>query len=446
MIEENRYKYETIEQRIYRYFIIGGFALLLISLIFLLLSFKVTFNKLSKISFRISMISFLLFILMVSMIVGYIFIKNETHKIGIKETIYKFKIRYKLEKALLDSKIYFERMNVKLLDNTILVSLPKIEIVINKGDMSGQILIENSIKYQDKLARIDLSSAIPEYVQESVYLLDNREWYVFNLDLDSSDFQFKFDSLNEFSEQTKRNNKQTLFIDKKFSEIPYYHWLISGQTGSGKTYALYSLIIQLKMQNSSIVIADPKSSNLAVFGEVLGVKTVMETQDIMVVLHQLVNEMNQRKKDVLESIEKSKKLDSTALDFGYQAKYIVIDEYAALQLRMDRKQKKELSSLIGQVLLEGRSLGCYVILAIQQANSKLIDTNLREQFQVQIVLGASGIQTYNVVFGPHLASLIPERQMLQGEGWVMISGYTVTPRLISFPYLNFEIIEELIQR
>lgn len=392
---------------------------------------------------KISSISLMSFVVLTAIVFIYILLEYNVRKIGIEQAIFEFKVKYQIEKALLDSKIFFERRSLKTSENIMLVSLPKIKINIRKGNAIGEIMIQNSMKYQDKLERIDVSSAIKDYVQESAYLTDNREWYIFNLDLDSSDTRFIFDSIEDIQEKIQETNKQAIFIDEKFPEIPYFHILLSGQTGSGKTYAMYSLILQLQMQNVSLTIVDPKSSNLAVFGELLGVKTATETQDIIVVLRKVVSKMNQRKKDVMCSVRNSNNIDTTALDFDYQPEFILIDEFAALQLRLDRNQQKELDSLIGQILLEGRSLGYYLILAMQQANAKLISTNLREQFQVQVVLGNSGEQTFNTVFGAHLASLIPKRNMRVGEGWAMISGKTTTPRLVRFPFLNFEISKEL---
>lgn len=442
MIDESRFKYETIEQRIRRLFLAVNSVLLVISALFFMIGSDIQIEKLASLFLRFSIFTFGAFLIFTVSFSLYILEKNNFREIGIEQVIFNLKIKYRLEKALLDSKIYFERMNLKSSENTILVSLPEIKINIEKDSLAGEVLIQNSIRYQDKLERIDLSSAVASYVQESAYLLDNREWYVFNLESESSDARFNFDSLYEMKKQMK---SQSLYLDEKFDSIPYYHWLISGQTGSGKTYGLYSLIIQLKLQDVSLTIIDPKSSNLAVFADLLGVERAVDTQEILMTLRHILSEMNQRKKDVMQSVRESSNIDSTALDFGYQPTFIVIDEFAALQLRLDRKQSAELDSLIGQILLEGRSLGFYLILAMQQANAQLISTNLREQFQVQIVMGQSGIQTYNVVFGPHLASLIPTRNMNAGEGWAMISGQTTTPRLVRFPFLNFEISEELLR-
>lgn len=446
MIEESRFKYETVEQRIRRLIMAVSSALLLVSILFFMFGLDVQILKIRSLLLKISAISFVAFIILSAFVLLYILEKNDFRKNGIEQTLYSLKIRYQLEKSLLDSKIFFERMNLNSVNNTVLVSLPKIEINIEKGSPVGKILIQNSIRYQDKLERIDLSSAVPGYVQESVFLSDERDFYIFNLDSETADTSFTFESLEQIENQIHDTKSHALFIDQKFSEIPYFHWLISGQTGSGKTYALYSLILQLKQHDVSLTIIDPKRSNLAVFGELLDVKTATETQDILMTLRQVVADMNLRKNEVMESVRDSNNIDSTALDFDYRAKYLVIDEFAALQLRLDRNQQKELESLIGQILLEGRSLGFYLILAMQQANAQLISTNLREQFQVQIVLGQSGLQTYNVIFGAHLASLIPSRSMKAGEGWAMITGQTITPRLVRFPFLKFEISTELQKR
>ena len=114
---------------------------------------------------------------------------------------------------------------------------------------------------------------------------------------------------------------------------------------------------------------------------------------------------------------------------------MIIDEFVSLQLKLDKKELAELLSYLYQIILEGRALGVFVILGLQQANATVLPTALREQFSSIFVLGNSGEQTKNVAF-QEKAQKIPDFPLKIGEGWCLKSS-EISLRFICFPYLSF---------
>ena len=113
----------------------------------------------------------------------------------------------------------------------------------------------------------------------------------------------------------------------------------------------------------------------------------------------------------------------------------MIDEFASLQLKLDKKELSELLNYLYQIILEGRALGVFVVLGLQQANATVLPTALREQFSSIFVLGNSGEQTKNVAF-QEKANKIPDFPLAIGEGWCLNSS-EIDLRFIRFPHLLF---------
>ena len=88
-------------------------------------------------------------------------------------------------------------------------------------------------------------------------------------------------------------------------------------------------------------------------------------------------EMERRKQ---QRQEENWAISSVATQNGLNLKILIIDEFASLQLKMDKKELSELLNYLYQIILEGRALGVFVILGLQQANATVLPTALREQF------------------------------------------------------------------
>ena len=65
-------------------------------------------------------------------------------------------------------------------------------------------------------------------------------------------------------------------------------------------------------------------------------------------------EMERRKQ---QRQEENWAISSVATQNGLNLKILIIDEFASLQLKMDKKELSELLNYLYQIILEGRALG-----------------------------------------------------------------------------------------
>lgn len=89
--------------------------------------------------------------------------------------------------------------------------------------------------------------------------------------------------------------------------------------------------------------------------------------------------------------------------------------------------------------MQGRQLGFFLFLVMQKSDATLIDTALRDNIPLKIVLGNSEQQTYVTTFGAGVE--IPNRNYKLGEGIFTEPVLAQEPKLVQCPYLNFNILQ-----
>lgn len=335
--------------------------------------------------------------------------------------------RLKLERQLMNAKIYV-RLNSRKTGN-IYVKLPKIHI-LRQSEFKIWIQIELAIDNYNILKEFDFSPIFKGYRQMRVLDTIGRESIIFELEKVDYDRQFKFRNIREIVEQNWDVSK--ISIDKNTEINTLNHILLSGQTGSGKTYALLYLLLILAVRNAEISVCDPKNSDLAELSKKLKMESKTSATDIVKEVKNVYLEMEKRKK---QRIKENWPISTTAIDNGLNLRILVVDEFASLQLKLQKKELDELLKYIYQIILEGRALSCFVILGMQQANATVIPTSLREQFGSIFVLGNSGEQTFNVAF-QEKADNLPKFPLKAGEGW-LVQNTDIEPKFVRFPFLEF---------
>ena len=279
--------------------------------------------------------------------------------------------------------------------------IPRIRIEMAEDGLSVKVRIENSIRFNKKLEDVDLSSAINGYVLERTYLADDRSEWIFELVDAATNFSLVFETFGDFKRYVLENyDRYHLFLDSR-SAVWLSSVLAVGQTGSGKSYLLYSLVLQLHVKEAILYLCDPKNSGLASLGRMLcPERTGVSLDEIISLLEKFVAEMDGRKAEMQELL--SGKLDATAFDFGLAPAVFVIDEYAALAYALrsrDKRTRDHVAELISAVVLMGRQLGFVLVLAMQKSDATLIDTAMRENLPLVIVLGNAQQQTIVTAFG-----------------------------------------------
>lgn len=353
-------------------------------------------------------------------------------KVDLKTGI-KLLVNYlKLDSNLIDNHIYFERV----INGEIKALVPRYKFSVDEnGDI--QLIFKNSTKLVGYFENLDLSISLFGFNVIYQYVSVNENYYIFVLQ-NNNYKSFSFNSLVELiAYQNKFTKKYSLNIDKHNS-IKYQHILLTGQTGSGKSYALIYLILQLFYRDVDMNVVDVKHSDISILSKNLNIPYSSSKKDSIDMLQKFKKDMDQRKDDMFSLL--STNIGSDYSDFNMSAHYFIIDEYAALYMMLNKEEKTTFFSLLNEIILQGRQLGFFVILAMQQSNAQLINTNLREQFGFVCVMGSSGKQTYVTAFGPDIA--IPHRVLVTGQGWFK-SNMVDYISFCSFPELKFNIVQEI---
>lgn len=380
---------------------------------------------LSLLLFIIPFFRSIAFVVFVSIIVYFLYRFDfmKTKKDFFRFMIYKIK----LERELIDARFYVKLRSKK--DGQIFVKLPKIEI-LRKSDFVIIVKINSSIDNFEKLEKLDLSPIFQGFRQMMASNNEERNQLIFKLERIDFDRQLKIRSIDELNKINWRSDK--IVIDHLTLINAFAHLLLTGQTGSGKTYSLLYLLLFYKAKNADVSVCDPKMSDLADLSRKLNCRSATSKEEIIEEVHQTFLEMERRKQ---QRQQENWKISTTATQNGLNLKILIIDEFASLQLKMDKKELSDLLNYLYQIILEGRALGVFVILGLQQANATVLPTALREQFSSIFVLGNSGEQTKNVAF-QEKAQKIPDFPLKTGEGWCL-NSYEIDLRFVRFPHLLF---------
>lgn len=380
---------------------------------------------LSLLLFIIPFFRLIAFVVFVSIIVYFLYRFDfmKTKKDFFRFMIYKIK----LERELIDARFYVKLRSKK--DGQIFVKLPKVEI-LQKTDFVIIVKISCSIENFERLGKLDLSPIFNGYRQMITSNDIERDKIIFELEKIDFDRQLKIKSIDEIEKINWRSD--LIVIDRLTSVSAFAHLLLTGQTGSGKTYGLLYLLLCYRLRNADVSVCDPKLSDLADLSKKLGCRSATSKEEIIEEIKETFLELERRKK---KRIEEGWAISSVATQNGLNLKILIIDEFASLQLKMDKKELSELLNYLYQIILEGRALGVFVILGMQQANATVLPTALREQFSSIFVLGNSGEQTKNVAF-QEKAQKIPDFPLKIGEGWCLNSS-EIDLRFIRFPHLLF---------
>ncbi len=350
------------------------------------------------------------------------------------------KIDKALRQALFDGGFYVER---EILMKKCAV-LPKLEISLSDTLGHGTIWIENSIKHDHRLEELPISSALPdEFVLESSYLHDYANEYVFEFERFDLN-QMVFNTFEDFMRFSEWVGYYSLFLDSRHI-FPMFHILLVGQTGSGKSYTLYALILQMLLKSPSweLYIVDPKLSGLYVMGNIICPERVASSvDDTISLLEDFHSRMEERKEEMKEKL--AERLDADYSYFNLAPVCLIIDEYSAFNSslsRYDKKTRDRVNEILGNVVREGRQLGCFLIIAQQQTNATNLPTELKENIPCKIILGSAEKQTYITALGVYPD--VAKRHFDVGQGLLAYPAIASPecPAVMTVPTLNFDILQ-----
>ncbi|MEW4355111.1 hypothetical protein AB1I63_09735 [Streptococcus pneumoniae] len=364
--------------------------------------------------------------------ITYILYRCYSNKIGFKLAFELFCIKQKLKRELLDAHIYFD---VNSQNHVKIVKLPKIQLYFIKDKL--HISIENSIKFQSKLESLDISAALGRYIVDDFYMNDTQSQFIYELDAIDNDRRLIYHSLDAI--KNNRHSDYCIAIDKEL-QFNICHALIAGATGMGKSYFLYYIVLVFLSRFSfeNLYIIDPKSSSMAVIGRMIG-NIAVTKQESLLLLREFHKKMEERKKEISPLLETGLEKDYT--DFNLEPIFLLFDEYATFRSSiktMSKAERDEIEEIIDTIILQGRQLGCFIMIAMQKSDATLLPTHIRNSLLLKIVLGQAENTTYITAF-EH--AQVPNRKLGTGEAFYTLQGKTTRPRYLKTPFLDFDIYQ-----
>ena len=356
------------------------------------------------------------------------------------------KLMRTIKTQLLDDKVYIERYCFMEL----CAVLPKVKIKFDDNLLTGEVSIENTLRYKEKLIDVDISCCLLNYIVEQSYVSQNGNYITYDIFDADFDRQLVFENTEQFLDRCKQVGDYELLIDK-VTTVELFHSMITGQSGSGKSYAVYTLIAQMlnKPVKYNLYFADPKASGMASLGKAIDeTRTADSIASIIELLRSFHAELVERKELMEQSLTDSKSIDSDYRDFGYEPYVLIFDEFLAFSLSILNYKKDirdEVSSILSDIVLMGRQLGFFLFMIMQSAPANNIPTIIRDQLAFKVVLGNSDNSTYQVAFGAGVD--IPVRKYPVGYGVYTYSGKVDKPKILAFPTIkHFDIMKVIEQR
>lgn len=253
-------------------------------------------------------------------------------------------------------------------------------------------------------------------------------------------------------EDTLQTTKITISekIGWQFGSPP--HILLAGSTKSGKTVMIENLVAQYLNLGADIRLLDPKKGELSwlvgkKLEDRLGYKVVYNSPfQIAGALREAVEEMNRRFQIMADNpdtyIFKGKVLSWAEVKGNYPL-VIVLDEGIAFKTEAEttkdgKKAYQEAMSNLGSLLVKSRQASVEVIVGLQRASSNFIDTYMRQNFGVAILMGSttSDLDSCRMVFS---SQNIDYKTCGIGTGYIQIDGVIPQPRYVEVPFKSDEL-------
>ena len=225
-------------------------------------------------------------------------------------------------------------------------------------------------------------------------------------------------------------------ISWNYDKVP--HGLISGGTGSGKTFFLLSLIEAFIAAGAKLYIVDPKNADLAGLGEMLP-DVYFKKEDIVMCLSNFRDAMLARTKKMKARSDYAPGKNYAA--YGYVAQFLIFDEYVAFMDMLDKKEVESVMSLMKQIIMLGRQVGFFIVLACQRPDAKYLGEGLRDQFGLRVALGNMSDTGYSMMFGSTDKLFVTKQ--IDGRGYINVGGSVVTEFYAPFVSKSHDFFTEI---
>lgn len=190
-----------------------------------------------------------------------------------------------------------------------------------------------------------------------------------------------------------------LLIPKRvdFSKVP--HLLIVAPSGSGKTYLLTYILKQLSQKHVLLLLADFKGVDFIEFD---GCRGYYKHTAVADALNLVFEELQSRMADPQSD---------------NQPIYFCVDEWAGFLSLYPKKEQEDFKQKMASILMLGRGVGVFVIMALQRADAAYITG--RDNFGNCIGLGHLSKEAIRMLLVDYADEVQPQPR---GKGYLRIDG------------------------
>lgn len=223
----------------------------------------------------------------------------------------------------------------------------------------------------------------------------------------------------------------------EYDKLP--HMLIAGGTGGGKTYFILTLIEALLYTDSKLCILDPKNADLADLGSVMG--------NVYYRKENMLSSIDRFYDDMMTRSETMKKMDNykTGENYAYlglPANFLIFDEYVAFMEMLGTKEKTAVLNKLKQIVMLGRQVGFFLILACQRPDAKYLGDGIRDQFNFRVALGRMSEMGYGMMFGSDIQKDFFLKQ-IKGRGYVDVGTSVISEFYTPLVPKGHDFLEEI---
>ena len=223
-------------------------------------------------------------------------------------------------------------------------------------------------------------------------------------------------------DQTALSQGLKIPVKVDFGSVP--HLLIASPSGSGKTYLLTYLLAQLAKKPGRVMLADFKGID---FLELDGCANYYRHDAVGTALDLTFSTLQERMRNPA---------------VGNEPLFLVVDEWAGFLTLYQKKTQDELKQKMSALLMLGRGVGVFVIMALQRADANYITG--RDNFGNALGLGRLSAESTRMLFPDDAAIIQPKGR---GHGYLRTDGKPlreiVVPQLRDIARAKQEIYKKL---
>lgn len=230
------------------------------------------------------------------------------------------------------------------------------------------------------------------------------------------EYSFLYDVISNripIEEVKAENGKLHLMknLDWEYDSLP--HALICGGTGGGKTYFILTIIECLLRTNAHLYILDPKNADLADLKEVM--------DDVYYRKEEMIGCIDRFYEAMMERSESMKQMDNyvTGKNYAYmglEPHFLIFDEYVAFMSTLSNKESTAVLNQLMRIVMLGRQVGYFIILACQRPDAKYFSDGIRDQFNFRVALGRNSELGYGMMFGSECQKQFFQKN-IRGRGY-----------------------------